>query len=266
MLQRLGREKLIFGHRGAPHEAPENTLAGFQRAVELALDGVELDARLCKTGRVVVFHDDRVDKLTDGTGFVSELSFEELRELDAGAHFGGRYRGQKIPTLEEVLELLGGRMLVNVELKSRSITNNGLEGKVVEIIRKMGLQSSVILSSFNPFSIRRVIGIDPRLKVGLLFSDNQPVHLKRAWAAHIIRIDGVHPRYPLVTGKLVQKAGAKRWFVVTWTVDEATDAANLFDLGVDVVISNRPVHIRECMRNDKGEMWSSWIPQNRLSA
>lgn len=252
MLDRVGRERLLFGHRGVPEEAPENTLASFRRAVELALDGVELDVRLCKTGELVVIHDERVDKLTDGSGYINQLSFEEIRSLDAGVRFGGKFKGERIPSLEEVLETLRGKMLVNVELKAKSILGDGLEGKVVALIEKMGLESSVILSSFNPFSIRRVKQANPTLTVGLLFSDDQPVHLRRAWAARFVRVEGLHPRYPLVTEKLIGKARANNWFVGTWTVDDADVAARLFRAGVNIVMTNRPRQLRESLKL-KGE-------------
>lgn len=247
LIERIGRERLIFGHRGAPDETPENTLAGFQRAVELGLDGVELDARLCKSGELVVLHDDAVDKVTEGAGLVSELSFEELRGLDAGVRFSESFKGQKIPTLGEVLEVLGGKMIVNIELKTRSIRDDGLETKVAELVREMRLQSSVILSSFNPFSVRRVAGTGPGLKVALLFADDQPIHLRRAWGLRFVEVDGVHPRYPLVSEKLMKRARARGWFVNTWTVDEPEAAEKLFEAGVDVVITNHPRRMRQSL-------------------
>ncbi len=248
LLERVGRERLLFGHRGVPEEAPENTLASFRRAVELGLDGVELDARLCRTGELVVIHDERVDKLTDGSGNVDQLSFEEIRKLDAGVRFGGSFRGERIPSLEEAIETLRDKMLVNVELKTKSIPGDGLEGKVVALVEKMGLESSVILSSFNPFSIRRVKQINPTLTVGLLFSDDQPIHLRRAWAARFVRINGLHPRYPLVTERLIRRARANKWFVGTWTVDEADVAARLFRAGVNIVMTNRPRQLRDALK------------------
>ncbi|MBI5116673.1 glycerophosphodiester phosphodiesterase [Candidatus Poribacteria bacterium] len=240
LLQRIGQEPLIFGHRGVPDETPENTVSSFQKAVELGLDGVELDARLCKSGELVVFHDDRVDKLPGGSGHVADLSYDDLKRLDAGIRCGERFRAEKIPLLEEVLETLSGKMIVNIELKSRSIRDDGLERKVVALVGKMSLQSSVILSSFNPFSIHRVTKLDPDLKIGLLFSDDQPIHLRKAWATHFFGIDGVHPRYPLVTAGLIEKARKKNWFVNTWTVDDNALARRLFDAGVAVVITNHP--------------------------
>ncbi len=252
LLERVGRERLLFGHRGVPEETPENTLASFQRAVELGLDGVELDARLCKSGELVVFHDEKVDKLTDGSGYVKELAFDELRQLEAGVRFGRNFKSERIPSLEEALGVLGGKMLVNIELKGNSIGDDGLAGKVVALVERMGLRSSVILSSFNPFYVWRVARARAGLTVGLLFADDQPVHLRRAWASRLVKIDGLHPRYPLVTDRLMRRARARNWFVSTWTVDDPALAARLFETGVDIVITNRPEQMREALRSMRG--------------
>jgi len=240
LLRRIGTERLIFGHRGVPDEAPENTIAGFQRAVEMGLDGVELDVQLCKSGELVIIHDEEVDKLTDDSGRVAKLTFEELRQLEVGGHFDERFKGEKIPTLEEVLEVLGGNMIVNVELKTRSIPDDGLEVKVVRLIEKMNLQSSVILSSFNPFAVRRAGKANPELTTALLFADDQPIHLRRAWGLYFVDVDGVHPRYPLVSEKLIRRAERNNWFMCTWTVDDAAVARAMFGAGVDIVITNHP--------------------------
>ena len=247
----MGRERLIFGHRGVPRDAPENTVAGFRRAVELGLDGVELDVQQCKSGELVIFHDDKVDKLTDGSGNLVDLEFDELRQLDAGARFKEEFRGERIPTLEEVLEVMREKMIVNIELKSRSIRDDGLEAKVIDLIGKMGLQSSVILSSFNPFAVRRVIRSNSGLTTGLLFAEDQSIYLRQAWGSYLLRIDGLHPRHPLVTERLMSRARKRNWFVTTWTVDKADAAGRLFEAGLDIVITNYPERIRESLKSKK---------------
>ena len=245
LLDRMGRERLIFGHRGVPDEAPENTIAGFEMAVEMGLDGVELDVRVCKTGELVIMHDDEVDKVTDGSGRIEELSFDELRELDAGVKFPDRFKGEKIPTFEEVLEVMGGKMIINIELKTRSIPDDGLEAKVIPVVEKMGLQDSVVMSSFNPFSVWRSMKLNPDLKAALLYADDQPIHLRRAWGLRFMRVDGIHPKFPLVTEKLMKRARANGWFVNTWTVDDEETVTKMFELGVAIVITNHPRRMLE---------------------
>lgn len=244
-MDRIGRERLLLGHRGVPQESPENTLSGFRRALEHGLDGVELDVQLCRTGELVVFHDETVNRLTNGSGRVSELSFDELRRLDAGIRFGKEFEGEQIPSLEEVLELLGEKMLVNVELKTHALHDDGLEARVAGLIQKMKLQSSVIFSSFNPCSLRRIQRQNPDFSLALLFSDDQPIHLRKAWATRLLRLKGIHPRFPLLSSRLIRRARRKGWFVGTWTVDSAADAARLYDRGADIIISNRPAQLRD---------------------
>lgn len=250
-LDKIGSARLLFGHRGVPAEAPENTLAGFRRALELGLDGVELDVRTCRSGDLVVFHDDDVSRLTNGSGKISDLTFEELRRLDAGVRFGRKFLGEKIPSFDEVLELLGGKMLINVELKTASIRDDGLESKVLPVIQKMNLLSSVILSSFNPCSLWRVKRMAPTAVTALLFADDQPLHLRRAWASRVIPVDGIHPRYPLLTNTLVRKARSKNWFIGTWTVDVAARASRLFSSGVNIIITNRPTKLLEVLDQER---------------
>lgn len=253
LLDRLADGRLVFGHRGVPDEAPENTLAGFGRAVEMGLDGVELDVQLCGSGELVIIHDEKVDKLTDGSGAIKELSFDALRALDAGAKFSERseisedFSGEKIPTLEETLGVLGGKMIVNIELKTRSIPDDGLEAKVVALVEKMGHGDSVILSSFNPFSVKRASAAGPSIKVALLYAEDQPIHLRRAWGLHFVRVGAVHPRFPLVTRKLMDRARARGWIVNTWTVNDAAKAREMFDFGVSAVVTDHPRRLREAL-------------------
>lgn len=240
-----------------PDEAPENTLSGFERAVEMGLDGVELDVQLCASGELVIIHDEKVDRLTDGEGLVKELSFGDLRALDVGSKFTKKsdspeasatsrdFGGEKIPTLEETLDVLGGKMIVNIELKTRSIPDDGLEAKVVALVEKMAFGDSVILSSFNPFSVKRAGAAGPSLKVALLYAEDQPIHLRRAWGLRFVRVDAVHPRFPLVNEKLMRRARARGWMVNTWTVDDSAKARELFDMGVCVAITNHPRRMRE---------------------
>jgi len=222
-------------------------MASFSKALELGLDGVELDARTCKTGEVVVFHDDSVSKVTDGSGLVSDLTFDQIKELDAGIRFEQRFKGERIPMLKEVLQLLGGKMVVNIELKTKSIRDDGLEAKVVAIVQKMQLRASVILSSFNPFSVWRVAKLDRSLKTALLFADDQPIHLRRAWGSYFIEFDGIHPRYPLVDDKLMKRARDHGWYVCAWTVDAQVMARSLAEKGVDIIITNHPARTREAL-------------------
>src|SRR5258705_3174798 len=143
MLETLLRPT-IFAHRGASAHAPENTLAAFELALAQGADGIELDAKLSADGHVVIIHDAAVDRTTDRQGRVKDMSLAELRSLDAGGFFAEQYRGEKVPTLEEVFEALGKRMFVNVELTNYNTPGDYLVESVCMLVKKCGLQKQVL--------------------------------------------------------------------------------------------------------------------------
>jgi len=184
-----GTRPLNFGHRGAPKVAPENTLASFQKAREMGADGVELDVMLCADGEVVVSHDFSVDRTTDGQGRVQDLPLADLKALDAGSWFGAEFRGERMPTLLEVVQWAGDDLLLNIELKNLGIGTEGLESKVIAIVREHKLEQRVVLSSFNPLVLRRIRQLAPTLHTGLLYSGDLPLCLRRAWLRPLARPD-----------------------------------------------------------------------------
>ena len=166
---------LNIAHRGASSAAPPNTLAAFEKAVELGADGIEFDVHLSADGVPVVIHDFTVDGTTDGSGRVAEMTLAQLEQLDAGSSFDPAFAGERIPTLVQVLETCGNRLLLNIELKDLSLRDSGLERAVIAQVEQRGLGNRVILSSFNPFSLRRAKKIAPRIPVGLLYAPNLPL-------------------------------------------------------------------------------------------
>lgn len=234
------RRVLNIGHRGAAGLAPGNTLAAFQAALDLGIDGVELDVHRCRTGEVVVIHDFSVDRTTNGSGKVRDLSLAEIQALDAGSRFDPRFAGEGIPTLAQVFDLVGDRLLVNVELKSFSPRTDGLESEVIRLVRERGLADTVLVSSFNPFSLRRVRRLDPGLKLGLLYAHKLPFPLNRDWLGFLFRPEALHPDHPMVDERLVARARARGQEVNAWTVNEAADMRRLVALGVHGIITDRP--------------------------
>ncbi|MDP2952502.1 MAG: glycerophosphodiester phosphodiesterase family protein, partial [Chloroflexota bacterium] len=141
--------------------APENTLASFQKAREMGADGVELDVMLCADGEVVVSHDYTVERTTDGQGRIADLPLATLKALDAGVWFSPLFAGERMPTLREVLAWAGQDMVLNIELKRTSLGTDGLEQKVISLVREHNMEHRVILSSFNPFVLRRAKHLAP---------------------------------------------------------------------------------------------------------
>jgi glycerophosphoryl diester phosphodiesterase len=231
---------LNFGHRGAPKAAPENTLASFQKAREMGADGVELDVMLCADGEVVVMHDSNVERTTDGHGRIPDLTLAQVKTLDAGARFGPPFVGERVPTLREVAGWAQNDMLLNIELKSVAARSDGLEGKVIAIIREYGLESRVILSSFNPLAIWRVRRLAPNLQTGLLYAGDLPIFLRRAWLRPLARPNALHPHYEMVSGAYLLWARRKGYHVNVWTPDHTLDLERLIEHKVDAIITNRP--------------------------
>lgn len=236
----MAHRVLNLGHRGASHDAPQNTLAAFRLANEYGADGYELDVHLTKDGVPVVIHDFTVDKTTDGAGRVAGFTLAELKRLDAGVKFSPQFAGERIPTLAEVFDVLLPHSIVNVELKTRSLGDNGLERATIQLIRERGLQTRVILSSFNPFSLLRVRRIAPELKVGLLYAPDLPLHLRKAWFRLLVKPEALHPHYRMVDEQYMQWAKHKGYEVNVWTVDDPEEMRRLANLGVNAIITNRP--------------------------
>jgi len=231
---------LNIGHRGAPTEAPENTLASFQRAREAGADGVELDVMLSADGQVVVCHDFRVDRTTDGRGHIRELTLAQLKALDAGSWFGPQFAGERVPTLRQVVDWAGQDMLLNIELKSQGLRSDGLEDQVIAIVRDNRLEQRVLLSSFNPFLLRRVKRIAPEMHTGLLYAGEEPIFLRRAWLRPWARPDALHPEYHMVTEAYLECARRGGYRVNIWAPADIQDMQRLVTQQVDMIITDRP--------------------------
>ncbi len=244
---------LIFAHRGASHEAPENTLAAFLLAAELEADGVELDVQLSKDGEIVVIHDFDLESSTNGTGPVRERTLAELKELDAGGWLDPSYAGQQVPTLQEVIDAVGHRLLLNIELKTLSLRDDGLAAEVVRTIEDNHLLDRVIVSSFNPFALWRTKRLNPWIPIGLLYAPDLPLPLRYPWARHLLRLDALHPHHSLVSDRYLRWARTRGYGVHTWTVDDPGRMWQLIRLGVELIITNRPDLLRQVLEAGQEE-------------
>ncbi len=238
---------LNFAHRGASYEAPENTLAAFLLAAELGADGVELDVQLSQDGEVVVIHDLNLESSTNGSGPVRERTLAELKDLDAGSWFDPGYAGQQVPTLQEVIDAVGHRLLLNIELKTLSLKDDGLVAEVVRIIEDNHLLDRVIVSSFNPIALRRVKRLYPWIRIGLLYAPDLPLPLRHPWARHLLELDALHPHHSLVDQRYLRWARERGYGVHTWTVDDPGRMWQLMRLGVELIITNRPDLLKQVL-------------------
>jgi len=239
----------IIAHRGARDVAPENTLAAFQAALEAGADAIELDVMPCASGELVVIHDATVDRTTDGSGRVADLSLEEIRALDAGSWFDASFTGERIPLLSEVLAHYAHRLLINVEIKVRSGAAR-VAREVVALLRAHRAMERVLISSFNPFVLWHLRRMVPDLPRGLLYTSGWPPPWDHAGARWAVQPWALHPQYERVNEAYVRWAHGQGYRVHPWTVNEAPKMARLLDLGVDALITDHPARahaLREAM-------------------
>ncbi len=242
---------LNFGHRGASYDAPENTIAAFELAAQYGADGIELDVMLTADREVVVIHNYTVDHTTDGQGHVKSFTLSQIKELDAGSHKGARFAGERIPTLVEVFETFGSRLLFNVELKGISIRADGLESAVAGLISRFNLQSRVLVSSFNPWRLRRIREISPQLPVGLLHTKGLP--RGQRWVnliGWVAPVEADHPRESEISTDYIMRMHRKNLRVNSWVVNDPERMKQLRDMGVDLMITDRPDVLRGVLQGE----------------
>ncbi len=239
---------LIIAHRGASKVAPENTLAAFKEAVQLGADAIELDAKLSADGVIVVHHDSTLDRTTSGFGPVSSRDINELRELDAGMKFDARFAGERIPTLKEVLEAVGDKVLVNVELTNYAHPLDALPSKAISLVRELGLERRVFFSSFNPVALMKAKRIAADIPVGLLLLPMEPRWVRRLLRAYTPH-EALNLQERLVCAEEVAREHKMGRVVNVWTVNDAERMRELVDMGVDGLITDVPDQAREALRD-----------------
>lgn len=233
---------LVWAHRGASFDAPENTLAAFALAEKQGADGIELDAQLCQTGEVVVLHDESLGRTTGFAGLIGETPWSVVRTLDAGARKNERYRGERIPLLAETLR--GFSRLVNVEIKCDRADDRGLTAAVVRVIREAHAEERVLLSSFNPLCLLRARLFAPRLPRALLFESEAAWPLRSALSAPALAAVALHPESVLASRERIGRWRRRGYRVAVWTVDDPVEASRLVEWGANGIITNRPALMR----------------------
>lgn len=240
MRHRDAKRPLIFAHRGACKVAPENTLPAFQAALDLGADGIELDVQFSSDGKLVVIHNPTLEATTDGAGRVTAHTFEALRSLDAGRHFGSQFAGTPLPALDEVLDLCKGRLLMNIELKSLSSNTANIGVDVVAAVRARDMANQVVISSFNPLALRRAKKAGPEIECALLTAPDLPGWMRAGLTFSYARADAVHPEFPMVDEAYMAWAARRKLPVRPWTVNETADMQRMIALGVDAIITDVP--------------------------
>jgi len=246
MQSKLGKI-FLYGHRGARKYAPENTLPSFQKAVEQGADGFELDTMLTADGVPVVIHDRALGRTTDGTGFVDQMKYKDLKRLDAGSWFSESFRNTKIPLLETVLDEFGGQTEINIELKNLHDPFDDLPVIVCDMVEKAAIVSKVIFSSFVPFNLLRIRKMIPDARIALLVA---PDWLGKALASRILSFispDLIHPHSLLCTNRFVSNQHTFDRKINAWTVNKTETCIELIERGVDGIITDDPARINNAI-------------------
>lgn len=272
----------VIAHRGASAYAPENTLASFERAVEMGADWFELDCLLAKDGAVVVSHDNDVDRCTDGTGNITEKTLAELKALDAGSWYDAKFAGERLPTLTEALDLAKDRVGVYVEIKSmaddgpameqlrrmvgitKTLNQDTKSGLVevaatsgnrnveltratIAVIRAGGMEKQVVIQSFSPVICLVALTVAPEIRTEYLgaYDEENPA----AWDAFVswgklLNVAGFNVSQPSLTEARLKEFHGMKKTVAVWTVDDPESMKQLINWGVDAIITNKPDVLR----------------------
>jgi glycerophosphoryl diester phosphodiesterase len=225
----------IFAHRGYSSAFAENTMSAFIAAEKAGADGLELDVQLTKDGEVVVIHDERLDRTTSGKGFVKNTTFNEIRKLNANKN-GNK---EPIPSLIEVLEWMqSNHMVCNIELKNNLFPYEGMEEKVIQLVRRFNLSNRIIISSFNHYSIVLSYRSAPEIETAPLF--NERIYMPWVYAQSI-RAQGIHPKLASITDEIIKSAIENGVAVRPYTVNKDADMHRLFKLNCTSIITDDPV-------------------------
>ncbi len=224
---------LIVAHRGFSAIAPENTFSAFKSAIRLKADMIELDVQSTKDGTPVVIHDSKVDRTTNGTGKVKNFYLWSLRELDAGSWFDSKYKGEKIPTLEEALKFINGKIPVNIEIKSSSIK---ITEKVIATVYEADMEEKVLISSFDPRVLRKIKRLKVQIPTGFLY--HYPVYFNPVKTLENLGVAVFIHNFKFTNPKLVKKIHDAGFKIFVYTVNKPADIEKMINFGVDGIITD----------------------------
>ncbi len=234
---------IIEAHRGDSTNAPENTLAAFRAAIELQVPWIELDIHPSRDGALIVMHDKTVDRTTNGSGAIADLTLEEISRLDAGSWFDARFVGEHVPQLRDVFDLVApAGTLINIEIKAAPPGLN-VTGGVIELLRAYGKAREYVVSSFDLGALLEVQAAAPEITLALIGGGPDILEKAKqhgfAW---------VHPHHLSVDADYIAEAHALGKRVNVWTVDDPETLPAWTAIGVDMICTNRPAVMLAALR------------------
>ena len=244
---------LIVAHRGSSAITPENTIAAFKQAITDGADAIELDIHLTKDDEVVVIHDSRLNRTTNGKGLVSDYDIAELKSLDAGSRYHQKFADEKIPTLADVFSVIRNKIGINIEIKTEPARKQNLliVDRCIELVESFRLIKNVLISSFHHPFIERVKEVDQRIATGFLYSPfrrklKSPVKFTKSIGAEYL-ITG----RSVISRRLIDDAHNDGLLVGEYTVNTERGFKRALRFGIDALITNNPRKIRDLLPNKK---------------
>ncbi|WBW94768.1 glycerophosphodiester phosphodiesterase [Oceanirhabdus sp. W0125-5] len=237
----------IFAHRGYSAKYPENTLLAFKKAIEYGVHGIETDVQMSKDGELILIHDEKVDRTSNGSGFIYNMTYDELLKLDFGEWKSRVFYGEKIPKLVELLDLVKGNNIeLNLEIKNNLVSYPNIEEKILALISEFKIEDRVIISSFNHESVLKVKKMSKQVRCGpLLYSTliNPQLYIKE------YNFDTYHPMYKSLNSEKIKVLKDNRIPICTYTVDNKDDIKYLIKKGVEVIITNEVEDALMCVKD-----------------
>lgn len=234
-----------IAHRGATGYAPENTIAAFDKAIEMKADYIEMDIQRTKDGELVIIHDTSVDRTTDGTGYIKDLTSNQLRDLDAGSWKGDEFAGEKIPTFDEILDKYHGKIGILLELKAPELYP-GIEESIAQELKDRNLDKpqneKMIIQSFNFESMKKMNTLLPNVPIGVL-TGSKAHTTPQALEEFSSYADYFNPSYGLITEDLVNQVHSQGMKISSWTVRSQESADFLLEMKVDGIITDYPDYV-----------------------
>jgi len=239
---------VIFAHRGASANAPENTLAAFELAVKMGAKAIELDVMLSRDGIPVVIHDHTLERTTNGRGVVNDFNLSDLIHLEAGSWFSGSYISEKIPLLREVLTSYSHNILINIELKNYHTPHDNLTETVLKLVDELDVWDSILFSSFLPKNLKLVKDHKPDAKTALLCPTGIRGWLFRSSIYLNLSPSIIHPAEKDVDSKYIEMEHHRDRRVHVWTVNDEARARELIINGIDGIFTDKPKVMLEVLR------------------
>ncbi len=234
---------LITAHRGLSSLYPENTLISFKEAAKLGVDLIELDVRQTKDRKLVIIHDDSIDRTTEGKGKVCQLTLKEIKRYSAGRWFSKKFKEERIPTLSEAFEVIEKRAKILIEIKEP-----GIEEGLINLIKRYPIANNAICGSFYLESIIRIRKLQPSIPTAFITNSLNLERMKKPLlreGINIVAIDFNHLSLPLL-----KNCHSYGFVVNAWTINEEKDMKKFLKMGIDIITSNYPQRLKRLLKED----------------